>query len=229
MIRSIEHPQDPVSSRSSRAARATVACVIAFSAVVFPAHAADDKKSDREARRALLLEQRLEQERSQWQTERADFQKKVADLDGALTALRGASDITNAQLAKTTQERASLQRKLEELIKTLADQQLALEHERAQDKSDRDRFASARALERAALNSRIDLDAKSLAMCAERNERLVKLGHDLLLRVRDKGLIDVVRQEEPFLGIGDVEMFNVVQGYRDKIGAEQFTQVTGTR
>ena len=39
--------------------------------------AGDDKKADREARRAELLEQRLEQERAGWQKEKSDLTQKA--------------------------------------------------------------------------------------------------------------------------------------------------------
>jgi hypothetical protein len=46
---------------------------------------------------------------------------------------------------------------------------------------------------------------------------------ELLNRYRNKSVTDVIKQRDPVLGMGDVEMFNIVQDYRDKADAERFT------
>lgn len=194
-----------------------------------PAAAADDKKADREARRAQMLEQRLEQERSQWQVERADLQKKLSDSETALSASKATYDSTSVALEKSSRDRAALQRQLADLNKRLTDQQASAESERTTKQAELDRFTAARAQERTALNSRLQVEGKSLETCTEHNDRLVKIGHELLQRLHDKGLIDIVKQEEPLLGIGDVEMFNVVQNYRDEIDSEQVAPASRTR
>ena len=38
---------------------------------------------------------------------------------------------------------------------------------------------------------------------------------------RRKGFVDVARQRDPLLGLGDVDMYNLVQDYHDRIGAEK--------
>ena len=53
------------------------------------------------------------------------------------------------------------------------------------------------------------------------------LGAGLLQRYRDKGLREITRQQEPLLGLGDVQMFNLVQDYRDKTDAERFRPAPG--
>jgi hypothetical protein len=103
----------------------------------------------------------------------------------------------------------------------LADQQAAAEKARVESAKQSEQFAAARAQERAAWNGRFDNEEKSLATCTEHNARLVEVGHELLVRVRQKGFLDIVKQEEPLLGLGDVEMFNLIQAYRDKIDAER--------
>jgi len=56
---------------------------------------------------------------------------------------------------------------------------------------------------------------------------LVVLGAGLLQLYRDKGLREITRQQEPLLGLGDVQMFNLVQDYRDKTDAERFRPAPG--
>ena len=65
----------------------------------------------------------------------------------------------------------------------------------------------ARQQERTAQNARYDSQTTALAVCTDRNQRLLQLGHDLLQRYRDKGVVDVMRQDDPVLGFKDVEIF----------------------
>ncbi|MBC7956230.1 MAG: hypothetical protein H7Y33_10220, partial [Cytophagales bacterium] len=59
--------------------------------------------------------------------------------------------------------------------------------------------------------------------CSAKNERLVKISAELLDRYRSKSVADVLSQRDPVLGLGDVQMFNLVQEYRDKADAERFS------
>jgi chromosome segregation ATPase len=185
-------------------------------------HAADDKKNDREARRAQLLEQRLDQERSAWETERAALQKQLADAQATASAMKTENDKVVAQFAATAQERGTLQKTTADLNKQLADAKAANETMRADHQTELTRLMHAREQERIAQNTRYDTQSASLGQCTDKNQRLIELSHGLLQRYRDKTALDAIRQEEPFLGFRDVEIFNQVQDYRDKINAEQF-------
>ena len=61
-----------------------------------------------------------------------------------------------------------------------------------------------------------DTQVAQLGECSAKNERLVKLSAELLDLYRNKGVGDVLNQRDPVLGLGDVQMFNLVQEYRDK-------------
>jgi hypothetical protein len=67
----------------------------------------------------------------------------------------------------------------------------------------------------------VDEQTQFLAECSARNERLVLIGGELLRLYRDKGVVDVVRQREPVLGLGEVQLFEAAQTYRDRIDAER--------
>jgi len=97
-----------------------------------------------------------------------------------------------------------------EADKTAAEKQLA-EHAKARDE------------QQAQAQRRHDEQVAQIADCSNKNERLVKLSAELLERWRTKSVSDVMRQHEPLLGLGDVEMFNLVQEYRDKADAERYT------
>jgi hypothetical protein len=182
--------------------------------------AAEDKKADREARRAELLEQRLEQERAGWQTEKTDLTQKLTDAQTASAALKTQSDKVTEDLTRSNGERASLQKKVADLQRQLAEAKTAADKQAESAKTESEALLRARQQERTAQNVRYDAQTAALATCSDKNQHLLQIGHELLQRYRDKGIVDVVRQDDPLLGFKDVDIFNQVQDYRDKIDAE---------
>jgi hypothetical protein len=218
------------SSLSKAVARATLLTgLVAGISVCASAHAADDKKAEREARRAQLLEQRLEEERSEWQAERADLQKKIVESGASLDSLKASAQKSGADLASVAKDRLALQRQVSELSKRLADQQAVAERERTAATSSLEEFTQARVRERVALNAQIQTGADALSACTDRNRRLADLGRELLVQLRAKGVVDIVRQREPVAGFGDVEMFNLLQTDRDRINADQISPAAKSR
>jgi len=187
------------------------------------AHAADDKRADRDARRIQLLEQRFDQQRSQWETEREDLQKKLADAQQSLNTLQSMNAKTAADLARAGRDHIALHQSIAKLTKQMETQQATNQKELDERATELANFMAARQQERLVLNGRNDTQTKELSICSEDNLRLLKIGHELLERYRDKGIIDALKQEEPFLGIGDTEMFNLVQDYREKIEPLKFS------
>lgn len=199
---------------------ATAAALAAALALPLATHAADDKKNDREARRAQLLQQRLEQEEAAWQTERSDLQKKLADAEASSTTLKTQTDKLTGDLASASHERSSLKARVTDLTKQLANANDAAQKQAALAQAELERFMKAREEERTAQNTRFDAQSAVLATCTDKNTRLLKIGHELLLKYRDKGVVDALRQDDPVLGLKDVDIFNQVQDYRDKLDAE---------
>jgi hypothetical protein len=76
--------------------------------------------------------------------------------------------------------------------------------------------------ERDEWQQRFGEQARLVTTCTDKNERLVKLSAELLTRWQGKGVMDTLRQREPVLGLFDVQMFNLVQDYRDKTENEKF-------
>ena len=64
--------------------------------------------------------------------------------------------------------------------------------------------------------------ARLVTECSSKNDRLVLLNAELLESWRGKGVFDALRQREPVLGLGAVQMFNRAQDYRDKAETERF-------
>jgi hypothetical protein len=68
--------------------------------------------------------------------------------------------------------------------------------------------------QRALLQDRLQVQSDNFALCYGNNKQLFDLNRELLTRYQQKGVLDAVAQKEPFTGIKDVEIENLVQDYR---------------
>ena len=64
------------------------------------------------------------------------------------------------------------------------------------------------------LESRLQKQADNFSVCYENNKKLYDINNQLLSRYESKGFVDVAKQKEPFTGIKQVEVENLVQDYR---------------
>jgi chromosome segregation ATPase len=208
------------------------ACVLVAASTLLPALAQQDRNAERNARRQQLQLQQLQQQIQQEQaaktkaeTERADLAKQLKQGEQAVSRGRAAQREADAKFKAVETARDELAAKLAELEKTLEAQRKTAEAALAE--KDRE-LALAANRQKAGQGAQSELQARFAAQvrlvteCSDKNDRLVKLGAELLDRYRRKGIVDAARQRDPVLGLGDVEMFNLVQEYRDKLGSEAF-------
>jgi hypothetical protein len=191
--------------------------------------AQQDKTAERAARRLQLQMQNLQQ-----QLQDAQAAKAKADADSAAAAKQLAEQTQETSRAQQVGHKASEGLKAMQLARDeMAARVAALERQFTEQKqagdlalarkdADLAQLAKARDAQVAQLQARFDEQTKQVASCSDKNQRLVRLGADLLDRYRRKGVADALKQSEPFLGLSDVQMFNLVQDYRDKIDAEHF-------
>ncbi len=214
------------SVRSAAWSLMLVAAVVASSGVQAQS---DDKAAQKAARRAQLQLQSLQQQVQDAQAAKAkaDADKAVLDkqlaeqtqqaarTDGALRSASNslkASEAARAQLAASV---AALDKQIAELKRSSEDALALKARELAQ-------FTRLRDEQQTQLQRRHDDQATQLAQCTTKNGKLVQLSAELLDRYRKKGVGEVLTLREPLLGLGDVELFNLVQGYRDRADAERF-------
>ena len=209
--------------------RVLMVLAIVLCAVLNTSHAADDKKADREARRAEQLQQRMQQQQASFDTEKADLQKQIGDAKTASDALQAVNQKTSFDLQQTTQERSKLQKTVADLTRQLAEAKKAAETSAAENQQRMTAFAKAREQERMVQNTRFDTKNTALNVCSDKNERLLSLAHQLLQRYQDKNVVDAIRQQEPALGFKDVEIFNEVQDYRGQVDALKVDSVTPSK
>ena len=211
---------------------------IALAALLAPAWAQqDDRSAERAARRQQQQLQQLQQQMTQTQaenakleTDRASFEKQLAERNRAAsranTAERAAAERQNTLVA----EKAQLQARVAELEQAAITQRADAEAVLAKKDGELAQAAAAfrsRGDERDQWQQRFGEQARMVTACSDKNERLLKLSAELLSRWQDKGVMDSLKQREPLLGLGDVQMFNLVQDYRDKTENQKFAPRLG--
>lgn len=163
------------------------------------------------------LEQRLrmvEQEKARLSQQMADAQNQIKDAqDKAKDAEQraGAAGHRNARLAR---EFEALKAEKEALA--------------ASSKADHDALAARLAdIEHQMADQRRQLEAmlahrgNELASCRERNDRMYKLGNELLDKYEQKGCFDAALQAEPFTGLKRAQIEKMVEEDREKLDDAQ--------
>ena len=190
--------------------------------------AADDRTSERAVRRAQLQMQNLQQQVQEAQAaqaradaDKAEAQKKLTaqaqEIPRALASARQAA----AALKASEAARADLQARLAALEKQGAEQKRADDAALAAKVGELETMLRYRDSQQRQLQTRFDNEVEQMFACSDKNQKLVELSAELLERYRKKGLADVMSQHDPLLGIGQVEMFNLVQDYRDRADAQR--------
>lgn len=193
------------------------------------AQPADSKSSERAARRAQLQLQALQQELQQAQAGKSKVEAEKAAADKALAQQTDEAGRARGQLQRTGASLKAAEAAREQLAANVA----ALEKQLADNKRSSDDALAAKDRELAALKKtrdeqqgdlqrRLDLQVAQVGECSAKNTRLIRLSSELVDRWRNKSVSDVVRQRDVVLGLSDVQMFNLVQDYRDKAEAERF-------
>lgn len=206
--------------------------------VLAGAQGSTDRAAERAARRAQQQIQALQQQLEQAEAAKVAAQKERDDLKQRL-ATREQAEARAAATQRQSQQQAkeleaardALSARVPDLERQLADQRQASVAVVAT--KDRELAAAARRQqdlegERSAWQQRFVQQARLNTECMDRNERLVSLGGELLQRWQRKGVQEAMQQREPLLGFRDVEMFNLVQEYRDRLEGERFAPSVGT-
>lgn len=228
---SIVAPHVRIAARVARIS-AVALVAIAWLAVSGPA-LAQDKAQERLVRRLQLQLQSVQQQLQEAQSaktkaeaDKAAAEKQLTEQAQQLGGLKGALGKSSAGLKTAETERAALGGQL-------AAANAAFEKQSAEQKRSHDEAIAAKNKEMSQLGAQRDQQLAAaqkvreeqtaqIGECTGKNERLVRLGAELLDRYRKKTVADVLKQQDPVLGLGDVKMFNLVQEYRDKADAERY-------
>lgn len=189
-----------------------------------------DKSAERVARRTQLQMQNLQQQvqdaqaaKAKVEADKLSLDKQLAERSKELAQVKGALPRVSQSLKAAEAERARLAAAVAALEKELAEQKRASDEALTAKTRELARFATLRDEQQAQAKARLDAQTTEIGECGTRNERLIRLNAELLDRYRNKAAANVL---EPMLGFGDVEMFNLVQEYRDKADAERYSPST---
>ena len=191
---------------------------------------ASAQTADKATRRLQLQLQNLQQQLQEAQSAKAKVESDKAEVDKKLleqteqvtklTAdLRKAGDSFKSSEAKRVQLAANVSA----LEKQLTDEKRSSEEAAALKARELVVYTRLRDDQQATLQRKHDDQVTKVAECTSKNTKLIRLSGELLDRYRGKTVKDVLTQREPVLGLGDVQMFNLVQEFRDRADAERFT------
>ena len=206
-----------------------IACLACALALGLAAGArADDRAAERAARHMQLQMQDLQRQLQQAQAaqakaeaDKADADKKLAGQAAEIPRAQGAARTAAAALKTSEAVRAEALARVAALEHELAESRRSGDAALAAKSAELDKLAATRNEQLAQLLGRYQDEMAQYGICADKNQRLVQVGAELLDRYRHKGFAQLVKQGDPFLGLGDVETFNVVQTYRDRLDAER--------
>jgi chromosome segregation ATPase len=155
--------------------------------------------------------------------DKADVKAKLDAAEAESRRLRGAAAsqtksaaVAQQELQALREQHAALQTSADELKAALQASSGSL----AKLRSEHTELQSTLTLRDAALaelGARHLTQAQGLQSCIANNQALVGLGRELLQRYADKGMAEVLAQNEPFLQFKRVALENLLQGYQDKL------------
>ncbi len=191
---------------------------------------ASAQTADKVTRRLQLQLQNLQQQLQEAQDGKAKAESDKAEVDKQLLEQTEQVTKLTADLRKADGSFKSSEATRAQLAANVS----ALEKQRAEEKRSHEEAAALKARElvaytrlrdeqQAQLQRKHDEQVTQVAECTAKNTKLIRLSGELLERYRGKTVKDVLTQREPVMGLGDVQMFNLVQDYRDRADAERFT------
>lgn len=159
-------------------------------------------------------------------------------LEGQIRAITAEMEALQEEKEEAAKERDALRAKLDEKtagcedrIQTLSERYntlsdkykvLIAQHEETKRKYDEE--VSTLKSEKEELDTTLKETIYNLERCERHNTELAEVAGELVVKYRDKGVVDSMAQKEPFTGLKQVEMEKLIQGYRDKIDDHQLEQ-----
>lgn len=157
----------------------------------------------------------IEQEKAKVEAEAKAAKAQVAKTSGAVARERKRGDELQASLDAVTRERAVLASDKELLAGKLAQTEARLKDTLRDLAGVRDALAASEK-ELAQVRQVAALQAKSVRICEDKNLKLYGVTTEVMAKYRDQGFWDAVKRKEPFTGLRQVEVENLLEEYRDR-------------
>ncbi|MBT9538325.1 MAG: hypothetical protein IV098_00460 [Thiobacillus sp.] len=184
-----------------------------------PAWAANESREKQMLRRMQQQVQQTEQARAQAEQEKtaaladkaaAEAElKKLGAAERKLSAEQAARGRVEGDLKSTQSELEGLKARLAETEKKLADS-LALQR--------------ATASKLAQIEQQLAGNRDDLKQCRTHNVSLYTLGREMMQKYHDKSCQDALAQSEPFTGLKQIEVENLMETWRDQLDRERLAK-----
>ena len=209
------------------------ASLLLASTLIAGAQAQEPSRERELLRRAQSALQRSEQDKAKLQEDKARLEGEKAGLDAKLKAAQR----TRRELAVARKKEADQQKALDESHQQteaakakIAELQGQLEkmagalHQ--SEEQGRQLAAQVKDLDQKLAQQReiIARQTQIVQACDEKNAKLVEVTNELLAKYKQKGVWDAIAQQEPFTGIKEVQIQNLLQDYRDKVEGLRVSQ-----
>lgn len=157
----------------------------------------------------------VEAEKSKLEAEAKSAKAQAAKTSGAVARERKRADELQASLDAAGKERSSLLKDKESLGGKLTETESRLKEALAALASTR---ASLAAREKELQDARqiAAQQSASLRVCTDKNLKLYGVATEIIDKYRDQGVWDAVKRKEPFTGLRQVEVENLLEEYRDR-------------
>jgi len=172
---------------------------LAFS-VLSAATQAQDANAQKALQKAQYMLRQATNEKAELQTQVDALKQQVEQLTHDVAAAKVASD----QAKRTTEEKygSAIEQWKQRDAQTSGELTVAKQQLKQQIE------------QRNQLEAQLKRQTNNFSVCYENNKKLYDLNTQLLTRYENKGFSDVLAQKDPFTGIKQVEIENLVQDYR---------------
>ncbi|MBW8329864.1 MAG: hypothetical protein K0M48_12140 [Thiobacillus sp.] len=204
--------------------RSILIFVVAATAAV-PAWAANENREKQMLRRMQQQVQQLDQARAQAEQDKAaalaDKDSAVRELETLRTSKR---QLAGERAARTRLENElkAKQAELDALKTSLANTEKQLVDSQAQQHATAQSLAQAEAAKKRT-EGELAGKAQDLQGCRTHNGQLYSLGREMMQKYRDKSCQDALAQAEPFTGLKQVEVENLLEAWRDRLDREKLS------
>jgi chromosome segregation ATPase len=200
------------------------------------AGAASDRKANRERealRRAQMQLQQTESKLGEVEREKARLGRELEEATKAQQAAREETAALGRELQRAREQGRAAGQELEGVRQSLATTREQLtDSQRQLAEAHRALAETRRTLEQTQGEAR-GLEAvktrreRELALCEDNNRKLYELGRELMVLYERQGVGDVLARREPFTGLRQVEVENLMEAYRDKLDEQKLIKPPG--
>lgn len=157
----------------------------------------------------------LEQEKAKAEADAKAAKAQAAKVSGAVARERKRAADLQADLDNAARERAVLQKDKEAQTVRSTEAEGKLKSALAELARTRDTLAATEK-ELAAVRQVASQQSRSIRICEDKNLKLYGVATEVMAKYRDQGFWDAVKRKEPFTGLRQVEVENLLEEFRDR-------------